>query len=158
MILLYINHLPGIWLISNLLVAVSNREREIGFTSGGMRLTLNEMATETLQDENVYSEIAFLSREDGEYVSFYMEAEDLEAVKGVFKDSSPEISRLSRFGGTDVYDSSSTVWNTTQLLRISMLVFRSVLTTLGSNNSVYDDRDHHGRSHEDRTPTKTRAC
>ncbi|WP_049907350.1 DUF6176 family protein [Haloferax elongans] len=51
-------------------------------------------ALATLQDENVYSEAAFLeSRPDGEYVCFYMEAEDLEAAAAAFEASPHDIDR-----------------------------------------------------------------
>ena len=51
-----------------------------------------EEAIETLQNENVLSEAAFLeSRADGDYVSFYMEAEDLEAATEAFEESTHSI-------------------------------------------------------------------
>ncbi len=48
----------------------------------------------TLQDENVYSEAAFLeSRPDGDYVSFYMEAEDVAAAAEAFEASTHNLDR-----------------------------------------------------------------
>jgi len=49
-------------------------------------------AVETLQAENVYSETAFLeSRADGDYVCFYMEAEDVEAAAEAFEASTHDL-------------------------------------------------------------------
>lgn len=51
-------------------------------------------AVETLRDENVFSEAAFFeSREDGDYVSFYVEAEDIETATRAFENSSHDIDR-----------------------------------------------------------------
>ncbi|GAA0260523.1 DUF6176 family protein [Haladaptatus pallidirubidus] len=49
-------------------------------------------AIETLQDESVFSEAAFLnSTEDEDYVMFYMEAEDLEMAHEVFESSQHDL-------------------------------------------------------------------
>ncbi|EFW91083.1 hypothetical protein ZOD2009_15876 [Haladaptatus paucihalophilus DX253] len=45
-----------------------------------------------MQDESVFSEAAFLnSTEDGDYVMFYMEAEDLETAHDVFESSQHDL-------------------------------------------------------------------
>jgi Family of unknown function (DUF6176) len=49
-------------------------------------------AIETLQDESVFSETAFLnSTEDADYDIFYMEAEDLETAHEVFESSQHDL-------------------------------------------------------------------
>jgi hypothetical protein len=56
--------------------------------------TRRDEAIETLQTEGVFTEAAFLeSRDDGDYVSFYMEAEDLEEATNAFEQSSHELDR-----------------------------------------------------------------
>lgn len=51
-------------------------------------------AVHTLQDENVYSEAAFLeSRADGDYVCFYMETEDLEGAAEAFEASTHDLNQ-----------------------------------------------------------------
>jgi hypothetical protein len=49
-------------------------------------------ALDTLQAEGVYSEAAFLeSRDDGEYLTFYLEAEDLEGAAEAFETSTHDL-------------------------------------------------------------------
>jgi hypothetical protein len=49
-------------------------------------------ALDTLHAEDVYSEAVFLeSRADGEYVTFYMEAKDLEAAADAFEASTHDL-------------------------------------------------------------------
>ena len=51
-----------------------------------------EEAVQTLKDEAVYSEAAFLeSRQDGDYICFFMEADDLETAQKAAEQSSRDI-------------------------------------------------------------------
>ena len=56
-----------------------------------------EAALETLEDEGVYTETAFIeSRADGDYLLTYVEATDLERAFEVYEPSSHEIDREHR--------------------------------------------------------------